>query len=211
MVAAFPEGPDGDWRRAADVVPDGTGWFGVRTGGLGGAVSVRAAGPEFLSTLYTAPRAPAPARALTISGGRVAYVDDHTAAGWANSVQVLAEDGVARPGAGPVALDTTPARGRYGVTQAVAHGSRTVLIRGNGRAAWFGWPDDPRVEALRDAWMDATDEAELRRLDREIQSRAFETVPFIPLGQYLPPSAWRGNLRGILRGPVPVFWNVEKG
>jgi peptide/nickel transport system substrate-binding protein len=84
-------------------------------------------------------------------------------------------------------------------------------MRGNGRAAWFGWPDDPRVEALREAWMDATEEAELRRLDREIQLRAFETVPFIPLGQYLPPSAWRGNLRGILRGPVPVFWNVEKG
>ncbi|CAA9216174.1 MAG: Beta-galactosidase [uncultured Corynebacteriales bacterium] len=134
VVAAFPKGPDGDWRRAADVVPDGTGWFGVHTGGLGGAVSVRSAGPEFVSALYTAPRAPATARALTISGGRVAYVDDHTAAGWPNSVQVLAEDGVARPGAGPVALDTTPARGRYGVTQAVAHGSRTVLIRGNGRA-----------------------------------------------------------------------------
>jgi peptide/nickel transport system substrate-binding protein len=67
------------------------------------------------------------------------------------------------------------------------------------------------MEALRDRWIDSTDEAELKRLDRQIQARAFETVPFIPLGQYLPPSAWRRNLTGILKGPVPVFWNVSKG
>ncbi|MCO6416997.1 ABC transporter substrate-binding protein [Siccirubricoccus sp. KC 17139] len=84
-------------------------------------------------------------------------------------------------------------------------------LRGNGRAAWFGWPDDPEVERMRDAWMDSTDEAELRRLDQAIQARSFETVPFIPLGQYFPPSAWRSNLKGLLKGPVPVFWNVEKG
>jgi peptide/nickel transport system substrate-binding protein len=35
-------------------------------------------------------------------------------------------------------------------------------------------------------------------------------VPFIPLGQYLPPSAWRSNLTGLLKGAVPVFWNVSK-
>ena len=84
-------------------------------------------------------------------------------------------------------------------------------VRTNGRAAWFGWPEDAQLEAARDRWIDSTDEAEMKRLDREIQARAFEVVPFIPLGQYLPPSAWRRNLRGILKGPVPVFWNVEKG
>ena len=50
-----------------------------------------------------------------------------------------------------------------------------------------------------------------KRLDAEIQARAFETVPFIPLGQYLPPAAWRSNLTGMLKGAVPVFWNVTKG
>ncbi|MDI3308253.1 MAG: ABC transporter substrate-binding protein [Acetobacteraceae bacterium] len=85
-----------------------------------------------------------------------------------------------------------------------------AAMRGNGKKAWFGWPDDPKIEELRNAWMDSTDEAELKRLDREIQARAFETVPFIPLGQYMPPSAWRSNLHGILKGAVPVFWNVTK-
>jgi peptide/nickel transport system substrate-binding protein len=84
-------------------------------------------------------------------------------------------------------------------------------IRGNGRGAWFGWPEDAELEAMRDRWMEGTDEAELRRLDQAIQRRAFETVPFIPLGQYLPPAAWRSSLKGLLKGPVPVFWNVEKG
>jgi peptide/nickel transport system substrate-binding protein len=83
-------------------------------------------------------------------------------------------------------------------------------LRGNGREAWFGWPDDPQVEAMRTAWMDSTDEAEQQRLDRQIQQRSFETVPFIPTGQYLPPAAFRRNITGLLKGAVPVFWNVEK-
>ncbi|MBS7813261.1 ABC transporter substrate-binding protein [Roseococcus pinisoli] len=84
-------------------------------------------------------------------------------------------------------------------------------LRGNGAAAWFGWPEDPQVESMRNAWMDSTDEAEQQRLDRQIQQRAFETVPFIPLGQYMPPAAFRRNITGLLKGPVPVFWNVQKG
>ncbi|MCX7380674.1 MAG: ABC transporter substrate-binding protein [Alphaproteobacteria bacterium] len=83
-------------------------------------------------------------------------------------------------------------------------------IRGNGAGAWFGWPNDPAIEAMRSTWMDSTDEAERKRLDADIQRRAFETVPFIPLGQYMPPAAWRKNLSGLLKGPVPVFWNVTK-
>jgi peptide/nickel transport system substrate-binding protein len=83
-------------------------------------------------------------------------------------------------------------------------------LRGNGAGAWFGWPSDPEMEAMRTAWMDSTDPAEQKRLDQQVQVRAFETVPFIPLGQYLPPAAWRKNLTGLQKGAVPVFWNVAK-
>ena len=85
-----------------------------------------------------------------------------------------------------------------------------TALRGNGKDAWFGWPSDEKMEAMRNAWMDSNDDAARKRLDAEIQLRAFETVPFIPLGQYLPPSAWRSNLSGLLKGAVPVFWNVSK-
>lgn len=84
-------------------------------------------------------------------------------------------------------------------------------LRGNGAAAWFGWPEDAEVETMRNTWMDSTDEAEQQRLDRRIQQRSFETVPFIPLGQYMPPAAFRRNITGLLKGAVPVFWNVQKG
>ena len=83
-------------------------------------------------------------------------------------------------------------------------------LRGNGKGAWFGWPDDPKAEELRNKWMDSNDPAERHRIDAEIQANAFETVPFIPLGQYLPPAAYSKKLSGILKGAVPVFWNVTK-
>ena len=83
-------------------------------------------------------------------------------------------------------------------------------IRGNGKDAWFGWPTDEKVEAMRDTWMDSNDPAEQKRLDQEIQLRSFETVPFIPLGQYLPPTAWRSTMTAPLKGAVPVFWNITK-
>jgi peptide/nickel transport system substrate-binding protein len=83
-------------------------------------------------------------------------------------------------------------------------------LRGNGKAAWFGWPEDPKAEELRNRWMDSNDAAERHRLDAEIQANAFETVPFIPLGQYLPPAAYSKKLSGVLKGAVPVFWNVTK-
>jgi peptide/nickel transport system substrate-binding protein len=83
-------------------------------------------------------------------------------------------------------------------------------LRGNGKGAWFGWPEDAKAEDLRNRWMDTADPAERHRLDAEIQLNAFDSVPFIPLGQYLPPAAYRKNLTGILKGAVPVFWNVTK-
>jgi peptide/nickel transport system substrate-binding protein len=83
-------------------------------------------------------------------------------------------------------------------------------LRGNGNDAWFGWPSDDKLEAMRNTWMASTDPAERTQLDADIQARAFETVPFIPLGQYLPPSAWRSSLSAPLQGALPVFWNVSK-
>jgi peptide/nickel transport system substrate-binding protein len=48
-------------------------------------------------------------------------------------------------------------------------------------------------------------------LEREIQLAAFESVPFIPLGRYMPRAAWSKKLSAPLKGPAPVFWDVSKG
>jgi peptide/nickel transport system substrate-binding protein len=84
-------------------------------------------------------------------------------------------------------------------------------LRGNGKNAFFGWPEDPVIERMYDAWLGVSDAAERTRLEREYELRCFETVPILPLGRYLQSSAWRENVTGILKGPSIVFWNLDKG
>src|SRR3954451_4428254 len=86
----------------------------------------------------------------------------------------------------------------------VALGLRT------GAAAWIGWPSDPKLEELRDQWLDSTDPAEQKRLAAANQEEALSDVVYVPLGRYLQPSAWRKNVTGILKSTLPVFWNVQK-
>jgi peptide/nickel transport system substrate-binding protein len=84
------------------------------------------------------------------------------------------------------------------------------LIRSNGAKAWFGWPDDPKIEAIYNEWLDAADPAEQTRLEREYQLAAWDSVPFIPMGRYMLRTAWSPKLSGLLQGPAPVFWNISK-
>jgi peptide/nickel transport system substrate-binding protein len=85
-----------------------------------------------------------------------------------------------------------------------------MFMRGNGKDAFFGWPEDAETERLYDTWLATADPAEQTRLERQYELRAYETVPFIPLGRYLQTSAWRDNVTGILKGPCVVFWNIAK-
>ena len=81
-------------------------------------------------------------------------------------------------------------------------------LRGNGRNAWAGWPTEPRLEALRDAWFDAPDQAARLAICRDIQQEAWTSVPYIPGGRWLQPTAYRRGLTGVLRG-MPIFYNVR--
>jgi peptide/nickel transport system substrate-binding protein len=83
-------------------------------------------------------------------------------------------------------------------------------LRAGGNNAWFGWPDDPRIEELRAAWLKAPDLAAQKKLASDIQVQAYQTVPYIPTGQFILPSAYRKNLEGVIVAPVTFLWNVEK-
>jgi peptide/nickel transport system substrate-binding protein len=83
-------------------------------------------------------------------------------------------------------------------------------LRGNGSGAWFGWPTDPKVEQMRDAWFDAADEGAQKKICENIQSDAFEQVPFIPIGQWFYPTAFRNNITDIVRSPNILHWNLKK-
>ncbi|WP_408901631.1 ABC transporter substrate-binding protein [Paracraurococcus ruber] len=68
------------------------------------------------------------------------------------------------------------------------------LLRANGRGAWFGWPDSPALEALRDEWFDAPDLPAQQAIGARIQSRFLEDLPYWPLGQYQVDTAYRRGL-----------------
>ena len=79
-----------------------------------------------------------------------------------------------------------------------------------GDKSWFGWPTDPEMEKMRDAYAKETDPAKAQgagggragprardgaiRLDRPV----------------VRPGAMRANISGWLKAPVPVMWNIEK-
>lgn len=83
-------------------------------------------------------------------------------------------------------------------------------LRGNGGKAWFGWPDNPRLEALRRDWIAAPDLAGQQAVCREMQRQAFQDVPYLPLGEAVRLSAFREELGGFPVGGVS-FFNVRWG
>jgi len=86
----------------------------------------------------------------------------------------------------------------------------SVQLKGNGDRAWFGWPTAPRLDELREAWFKADDLAAQKRIAAEMQGVAFEEIPYIPLGQWSQPTAFRSDLTGFLKSANPLFWNVRR-
>ncbi|UYN95245.1 MAG: ABC transporter substrate-binding protein [Enhydrobacter sp.] len=79
-----------------------------------------------------------------------------------------------------------------------------------GDKSWFGWPNDPEMEKLRDTYAKETDPAKAKALAEAIQLRALENGQFGWIGQWYGPGARRSNVTGWLKAPIPVFWNIEK-
>ena len=82
-------------------------------------------------------------------------------------------------------------------------------LRANGAKAWFGWPDSPRIEALRQDWIAAPDVGVQAALCADIQRQAFLDVPCIPLGEYRGLTAHRADLSCFARG-APLFFGVKR-
>jgi peptide/nickel transport system substrate-binding protein len=87
-----------------------------------------------------------------------------------------------------------------------------VSIGGRGtKGGWFGWSENAKIEAMRDAFSRSSSPEEQKRIAADIQKEVYDQVIYIPLGQYLAPSAWRKSLSGVLDGPAtPIFWNIDK-
>ena len=88
--------------------------------------------------------------------------------------------------------------------------SADLPLAANGGAAWFGWPEDETLEALRAEWLKTPDSEARQEIAVKIQTRAFETLPYIPTGQWSPVTAYRKNLMGVIISPALFMWNVVK-
>jgi peptide/nickel transport system substrate-binding protein len=85
------------------------------------------------------------------------------------------------------------------------------LVQASCDKATYGWPCDAEIERLRSAFARTSDQATQKKLASELQARAIEVGTHIQLGQFLQPSAIRGDrLSGIVESPVPVFWGMSK-
>src|SRR6478735_2910165 len=88
----------------------------------------------------------------------------------------------------------------------------SLPVGGRGtKGGWFGWAEDAKIEQLKDTYARSGSPEEQKKVAAEIQKEAYDQVIYIPLGQYLAPSAWRKSLSGVLDGPsTPIFWNIDK-
>ena len=83
-------------------------------------------------------------------------------------------------------------------------------IRGLGSTAWFGWYKDEEMEALTRRFVETTDTAERDETVLKIQKRAFDQVPYVPIGTFQIRSAYRKSLIDMVEGTAPYFWNVRR-
>jgi peptide/nickel transport system substrate-binding protein len=84
----------------------------------------------------------------------------------------------------------------------------TAFMNSGCDKALFGWPCDPEMEKLRDAFARETDPAKQKAIAEAVQVRDTKMVTHIPLGQWYLGALMRKNIDGMVAAPAPVFWNI---
>jgi len=85
-----------------------------------------------------------------------------------------------------------------------------TAIRANGDKAWFGWPNIPTIEKEVEAWFEAKSLDEEKAAIVRLNKEAFANAVYAPTGFFQIYQAWRTNVTGIVKGPLPFFWDVKK-
>lgn len=79
-------------------------------------------------------------------------------------------------------------------------------VMGAGQRGWYGWPDVPQLEKLVTDWERATGQPRRKLLADEIQKIALSEVTYVPWGEWFQPTAFRKNVRDVLKFVAPIFW-----
>jgi peptide/nickel transport system substrate-binding protein len=114
------------------------------------------------------------------------------------------------------AVKTPPGQGGWNMFHTWHAGADCInpapytALRANGDKAWFGWPDIPAVETAIAAWYECKTLEEEKAAIGKVNKAALDNVVYAPTGFFLSYQAWRKNVTGVVKGPLPFFWNVTK-
>ena len=84
-----------------------------------------------------------------------------------------------------------------------------IAIRGNGSAAWFGWPTNDKIETLYSQWFDAPDPAAQQKICEAMQAAFWQNPTYAPLGMYDQPTAFHKYMQDVPEG-WPQFYGLKK-
>ena len=113
------------------------------------------------------------------------------------------------------AVKSPPDKGGWNIFFTFLGGTGNILpaadiaIRANGDKAWFGWPTNPKQQALLESWFDAPDLAAQQKVCRDLQAGFWQDPSFAPLGEYYVPTAFKKTLTDIPEG-FPLFYGVQR-
>lgn len=99
--------------------------------------------------------------------------------------------------------------GQAGVDHLGPAANTQIRANGTGPGSQPGWPDSPKLEELRNAWLSAPDVPAQKKICQDIQVQAMQDVPYFPLGQYFQATAYRSDITGVQDG-FATFWNVKR-
>jgi peptide/nickel transport system substrate-binding protein len=109
----------------------------------------------------------------------------------------------------------TPDKGGWNVVFSIIDGlfsatpATNTAIRGDGKSGQPGWPDSPRLEMLRESWLDTTDAESEKRIAQQMQLQMWQDVPYVPMGHWVRSTAHRRNIVDLPWG-FPAFYGVRR-
>ncbi len=110
-----------------------------------------------------------------------------------------------------------PAQGGWNIFHTSANGAQlaspltspSTITTCDGKN-FVGWPCDQVEEDMRIAYIRESDPAKQRALLERMHARLWESLPYVPLGQFKQPFLWRRNVTGVLKTNTLVYWNIDK-
>jgi peptide/nickel transport system substrate-binding protein len=63
---------------------------------------------------------------------------------------------------------------------------------------------------MRMQYIRETDPAKQKTLLDAMHRQLWQSLPYVPLGQFRQPFLWRSNIKGVLKTNTVVYWNIAK-